>query len=125
MAEFSASVRGERRSGYFNRYGEDATFVQVIRDSADYNPKTGALNDTTANTALTKVCQSDVTLKQIKNSGGNLKAGDKWFRFTLSQLPAGSPTKLDRMIFQSATYQVVDWTFSADRTVIEVAGRKI
>lgn len=88
MAEFSAAVRGARRGGYFSRYGEDATYVRVSRDAGNYNPKTGSLGDTSANTALAKVCQSDVTLKQIKNSGGNLKAGDKWFRFTSAQLPA-------------------------------------
>lgn len=38
---------------------------------------------------------------------------------------AGGSTKLDLIQFLGVSYSVIDWTFSADRTVVEIAGRKI
>ncbi len=121
MAELSTTVRSEQRSPMCKIFGETVTYRQV---SQSPNLKTGSLGSSNSDTSIDEVMVGEVTNRDIRNSGGLLKAGDLAFRMLVSSLPSGEPVSTSKIVFNSVAYDLVTWGRSADRAMIDLFGRK-
>lgn len=121
MAELSTTVRAAQRSPICKIFGETVTYRQV---SQSPNLKTGALGSSNTDTSIDEVMVGEVTNRDIRNSGGLLKAGDLAFRMLVSSLPSGEPVMTSKIVFNSIVYDIVTSGKSADRSMIDLFGRK-
>jgi hypothetical protein len=83
------------------RFGGVATIRRVA--PGIYNPTTGTVSETTADTAVRGVLQ-DVNLREVNDL---IQAGDKRLLIAAADTPA-APTTADRVIIQGRTLQVIE-----------------
>jgi hypothetical protein len=82
------------------KFGGTATIRRVTPGA--YNPTTGTLSETTADTVVRGVLQ-DVNLREVNEL---IQAGDKRLLIAAADL-ANAPTTADRVIIESRTLQVI------------------
>lgn len=121
MAELSTTVRAAQRAPMFAIFGDTVTYRQV---SQSPNLKTGSLGQSNTDTSIEEVMYGEVTKRDIKQSGGLLKAGDLAFRMPVSSLPSNEPKMTSKIIFDGTVYDIVTWGKSADGTTMDLFGRK-
>jgi len=83
------------------KFGGTATIRRVV--PGVYNPTTGAVSETTTDTAVRGVLE-DVNLREVNDL---IQAGDKRLMIAAADV-ANPPTTADRVIIESRTLQVIE-----------------
>ena len=125
MAELPRSVRAEHRASAFTKFGEEVIYLSTD-DTVDRT--TGAVSSADVEYRITNVLTSEVRQRDIDQSGGKLKAGDRVFRIKDTDMPVRPPTLKDEMwypISNGQHWRIVEYRRSADLNVWDVIARRI
>lgn len=121
MAELTTAIRAEHRSRAFAMMGESITYR---RRNDSVNRGTGMVTASNTDSAIDEVLTSELTLREVGNSGGQYLVGDRVFRIKHADMPETPPKNTSEIIYGGATFKVVDHRRSSDTNVWDVIGRK-
>lgn len=121
MADISTTLRAEHRARAFANMGAAVTYRQR-NDSV--NRSTGVVTASNTDTAIAAVLTSELTIRDVANSGGLYLVGDRIFRIKHLEMPETPPKTTSEIIYGGVTYKVIHHRWSSDTNVWDVIGRK-
>jgi len=125
VAELSRTTRADQRDSAFRFLGEEIIYLSTD-DTVDR--ATGAVSSADVEYRISEVLTSQLTQRDIDQSGGKFKAGDRAFRIRDADMPVRPPTLKDEIWYPTDNgyhWRIVEYRQSADRNVWDVVARRI